>query len=146
MKVHLQRVSRAAVRVDGATVGAIDRGLLVLLGVERADRAEDIAWYAKKTAELRIFPDDEGKMNRGLLEAGGEALVVSQFTLSARTRKGKRPSFADAAPPEVARDHYERFCEALRELGVPVETGTFQAMMEVEMVNDGPVTILLEPR
>lgn len=146
MKVLLQRVSRAAVRVDGETVGAIGVGLVVLLGVEAGDRAEDVDWYARKTAELRIFPDDDGRMNLGLLEAGGGALVVSQFTLAARTRKGRRPSFADAAAPESARELYERFVAALRSLGLDVATGIFQATMEVELVNDGPVTIALEPR
>jgi D-aminoacyl-tRNA deacylase len=146
VKVLLQRVSRAAVRVDGAEVGAIGRGLLVLLGVERGDTDDDVAWYARKTAEIRIFPDAEGRMNRGVAESGGEVLVVSQFTLAASTRRGRRPSFDAAADPETADRLYRRYVEALRELGLTVATGTFRAMMEVELVNDGPVTILLEPK
>jgi D-tyrosyl-tRNA(Tyr) deacylase len=146
VRVLLQRVSRAEVRIDGAVRGRIGRGVLVLLGVEDTDPAEDAAWYADKTADLRIFPDEEGKMNRSLLDVSGEALVVSQFTLVAATRRGRRPSFSGAAPPERAEALYRRFTERLRERGVPVATGSFGAMMDVELVNDGPVTILLEPR
>jgi len=146
LRVLLQRVSRAAVRVDGATVGSIARGLLVFLGVEDGDDAEEAAWNAAKTAELRIFPDDEGRMNLSVEEIRGALLVVSQFTLAASTRRGRRPSFESAAGPEVAQHLYEHFVTALRGRGLVVATGTFRAMMEVELVNDGPVTILLDPR
>jgi len=146
VKVLVQRVSRAEVRVDGATVGAIGRGLLVLLGVEHADSEDDAAWYAAKTASLRIFADDEGRMNRSVEEAGGEVLVVSQFTLAASTRRGRRPSFEGAAEPAQAERLYLEFVARLVARGLPTATGTFRAMMEVESVNDGPVTILLDPR
>lgn len=146
MKVLLQRVARAAVSVDGATVGEIGRGLVVFVGVEHGDTSEDAAWFAAKTAELRIFADDDGRMNLSVEEVGGSALVVSQFTLAARTRRGRRPSFTDAAEPERAGSLYLEFVEALRARGVATETGTFRATMQVELVNDGPVTILLEPR
>jgi D-aminoacyl-tRNA deacylase len=146
VKVLLQRVARAAVRVEGATVGQIGRGLLVFVGVEHADTAEDAAWFAAKTAELRIFADEEGRMNRSVEEIGGSALVVSQFTLAASTRRGRRPSFTAAAPPERANELYLEFVDVLRRRGVVVATGTFRAMMDVELVNDGPVTILLDPR
>ncbi len=146
MRVLVQRVSRAAVRVDGAIVGSIARGLLVYLGVENGDTVEDATWNAAKTAQLRIFPDDAGRMNLGLEEIEGAVLVVSQFTLAASTRRGRRPSFESAGGPEIAQPLYERFIAALRERGLVVATGTFRAMMEVESVNDGPVTILLDPR
>ena len=146
MRVLLQRVSRASVRVDGAIVGSIARGLVVFLGVEEGDDVEEASWNAVKTAELRIFPDDAGRMNRSVEEIQGAVLVVSQFTLVASTRRGRRPSFESAAGPEVAQHLYEHFVAALRGRGLPVATGTFRAMMEVELVNDGPVTILLEPR
>ena len=146
MKVLLQRVSRAEVRADGATVGSIARGLVVFIGVEESDTAEDAEWNATKTAQLRIFPDPEGRMNLDVQEIQGSVLVVSQFTLAAATRRGRRPSFESAAGPEKARGLYERFVVALRNRGVVVATGTFRAMMEVELVNDGPVTILLDPR
>jgi D-aminoacyl-tRNA deacylase len=146
MRVLLQRVSRASVRVDGTTVGSIARGLVVFLGVEAGDDDGVAAWNASKTAQLRIFPDEEGKMNLGLLDIRGEVLVVSQFTLAASTRHGRRPSFESAARPELAQRLYERFVAALRELGLVVATGTFRAMMEVELVNDGPVTVLLDPQ
>jgi D-tyrosyl-tRNA(Tyr) deacylase len=146
VKVLLQRVSRAEVRVDGATVGSIARGLVVFIGVEESDTAEDAEWNATKTAQLRIFPDPEGRMNLDVQEIQGSVLVVSQFTLAAATRRGRRPSFESAAGPEKARGLYERFVVALRNRGVVVATGTFRAMMEVELVNDGPVTILLDPR
>ena len=142
----IQRVSRASVRVDGAVVGSIARGLLVYLGVENGDEEDDAAWNAAKTAELRIFPDDAGRMNLSLEEIMGAVLVVSQFTLAASTRRGRRPSFAAASEPELAQRLYERFVLSLRARGLPVATGTFRAMMEVESVNDGPVTILLDPR
>jgi D-tyrosyl-tRNA(Tyr) deacylase len=146
MRVLLQRVSRASVRVDGATVGSIARGLVVFLGVEGGDDDGDAVWNAAKTAQLRIFPDAEGKMNLGVLEVQGEVLVVSQFTLAASTRRGRRPSFESAAEPELAKRLYERFVSALRDQGLVVATGTFRAMMEVELVNDGPVTVLLDPK
>ena len=141
----LQRVSRAEVRVEGQCVGRIGTGLLVLLGVEHGDDENAVAWHADKVAELRIFPDDEGRMNCSVEEIGGAILVVSQFTLAARTRKGRRPSYTDAADPPLAEALYERFAAHLIERGLPVETGRFGAMMDVELVNDGPVTILLEP-
>jgi len=146
VKVLLQRVSRAAVRVDGAVVGSIGRGLCVFLGVERGDTPADADWNAAKTAELRIFPDDLGKMNRSVEEIRGAVLVVSQFTLASSTKRGRRPSLEAAAPPEQALELYDRFVAALRERGLTAATGTFRAMMEVELVNDGPVTILLDPR
>lgn len=145
MKVLLQRVSRAAVRVDGQTVGAIERGLLVLLGVERGDDDSDLHYFADKTAELRIFPDAEGKMNRSVEEVSGGVLVVSQFTLASATRKGRRPSYSRAAEPALAEAMYEQFIGRLRDRGLQVASGVFQAMMEVELVNDGPVTILVDP-
>jgi D-tyrosyl-tRNA(Tyr) deacylase len=140
----VQRVSRATVRVDSRVTGEIGAGLLVLLGVRHGDGEADAGWLAAKIASLRIFPDAEGKMNRGLDEAGGAMLVVSQFTLLGDCVKGRRPSFTHAAPPAEANRLYERFCAAARELGVRVETGVFQAMMEVELVNDGPVTLLVD--
>jgi D-tyrosyl-tRNA(Tyr) deacylase len=143
VRAVVQRVSRAAVRVDGKTVGACGAGLVVLVGVRHEDTSEAAERLAAKIARLRIFPDDEGRFDRSLLDTGGEALVVSQFTLLADTRKGNRPSFTDAAPPEQAEPLVERFADALRELGVKAETGVFGAQMEVELVNDGPVTIVL---
>jgi len=145
LKVLLQRVSRAAVRVEGQTVGEIGRGLLVLLGVERDDGDRELEYFSNKTAELRIFPDDEGKMNCSVEEVSGGVLVVSQFTLAAATRKGRRPSYSRAADPAQAEATYERFMARLRERGLRVASGVFQAMMEVESINDGPVTILLDP-
>ena len=146
MRAVVQRVSRAAVRVDGEVVGACGPGLLVLVGARHEDTSESATRLGAKIARLRIFPDDEGRFDRSLLDTGGEALVVSQFTLLAdsRRQKGTRPSFSDAARPEVAEPLIERFCDALRALGVPVQTGVFGAYMEVELVNDGPVTIVLE--
>jgi len=146
MRVLLQRVSRASVRVEGATVGSIARGLVVFVGVEEGDEDEDAVWNAAKTAQLRIFPDAAGRMNLDVSDIRGEVLVVSQFTLAASTRRGRRPSFESAAKPERAHQLYERFVTALRERGLAVATGTFRAMMEVELVNDGPVTVLLDPR
>ena len=146
MKVLLQRVSRAAVRVDGETVGEIGQGVLLLVGVEVGDAAATIDNYADKAAELRIFADDAGKMNLNLEQVGGAALVVSQFTLAGKTRNGRRPSYTDAARPEEAEPLYERFAQRLRDRGIPVATGRFGAMMEVELVNDGPVTLWLEAK
>jgi D-tyrosyl-tRNA(Tyr) deacylase len=144
VRVVLQRVSRAAVRVDGQTVGAIGRGFLVLAGFGPADTEPALAWMAEKVAGLRLFADAEGKMNLPLGEVDGALLVISQFTLYGDASKGRRPSFVDAAPPAQAEALYERFVALLRERGVRVETGRFGAMMEVELVNDGPVTLVLE--
>ena len=146
MKVLVQRVSRAEVRVEGASTGAIGPGLLVFMAVEAGDTMDDVVYFADKTAELRIFPDEAGRMNRDVAEAGGALLVVSQFTLAASTRRGRRPSFERAAAPEVAVPIYEAFVAHLRSRGITVATGVFRAMMEVELVNDGPVTFLLDPR
>jgi D-aminoacyl-tRNA deacylase len=146
MKALVQRVSRARVRVAEAVVGEIGPGLCVLLGVAREDAAETTTRLAEKVARLRIFENDEGRFDRSLLDTGGEALVVSQFTLIAdsKLRKGTRPDFSQAAPREQAEPIYEAFCEALRALGVSVATGTFGARMTVEIINEGPVTIVLE--
>jgi D-tyrosyl-tRNA(Tyr) deacylase len=144
MRAVCQRVTRARVTVDGSTTGEIGRGLVVLLGVARADTAADADRLAGKVARLRVFEDGEGKFAHSLLDVGGAALVVSQFTLIADTQKGNRPSFVEAAPPEVAEPLYERFAAELAAAGVPVEQGRFGARMEVELVNDGPVTIVLE--
>lgn len=143
MKAVVQRVSKARVMVRGELVGEIGPGLCVLLGVARGDGAAEAQRLAEKVARLRIFEDDGGRFDRSLLDVDGEALVVSQFTLLADTAKGNRPSFGEAAPPEEAEPLYESFCEALRAQGVPVETGVFGARMAVELVNDGPVTIVL---
>lgn len=144
MRVLLQRVSRAEVRVDGRVVGRIGRGFCLLVGYTGADTAEQNAWMADKVAGLRLFGDAEGKMNLGLDDVGGAVLVVSQFTLYGDAAKGRRPSFIDAARPEVAIPLYEGFVRLLRERGLTVETGEFGAMMDVELVNDGPVTLWLE--
>lgn len=144
MRAVVQRVSRASVRVDGETVGAIDRGLLVLAGFGPDDGEAEIGWMAEKLTGLRIFPDEEGRMDRGLDEVGGSLLVVSQFTLYGDVSRGRRPSFVDAAEPELAERLYDRFLERCREAGAPVESGAFGAMMDVELVNDGPVTLVVE--
>jgi D-tyrosyl-tRNA(Tyr) deacylase len=144
MKAVVQRVSGARVRVGEETAGEIGPGLCVLLGVARGDGTGEAARLAEKVARLRVFENDEGRFDRSLLDVGGEALVVSQFTLIADTAKGKRPSFTDAAPPEDAEPVYKAFCETLRDLRVDVATGVFGARMSVELANDGPVTILLE--
>lgn len=144
MRVVLQRVSRARVTVGGRVTGQIGRGLLLLAGFTDGDTDDTLAWMADKVVELRIFPDDEGRMNRSVREVGGGLLVVSQFTLYGDARKGRRPSFVDAARPEVAIPLYERFVDLLRGTGLPVGTGEFGAMMDVELVNDGPVTLILE--
>ena len=144
MRVVLQRVSRGCVSVDGVTIAEIGQGLVILVGVGPRDGEEQANYLAEKIANLRIFDDDQGKINRSLLEVGGAALVVSQFTLYADTRKGRRPSFTDAALPEVARPLVERFAELLRLQGVPAQTGEFGAHMQVEILNNGPVTIWME--
>jgi D-tyrosyl-tRNA(Tyr) deacylase len=144
VRALLQRVSRAEVRLAGSPVAKIGPGLVVLLGIGRGDTAEAADYLAKKTAELRIFEDAAGKLNLSLQDTGGALLVVSQFTLYADCRKGRRPSFIEAAPPEEARALYEHFCQAAAALGVSVATGIFQEMMEVELVNAGPVTVMLE--
>ena len=146
MKAVVQRVTKAAVRVEGEVVGQIDRGLLVFVGVADGDGPDDAAWLARKVAELRIFSDDEGKFNLALADVGGGVLVVSQFTLLGDARKGRRPAFVDAAPPEVAEPLVERVIELLRESGLTVAEGRFGAKMQVELVNDGPVTLLLDSR
>ena len=144
MRAVVQRASRGSVAVDGRVTGEIGPGLVVLLAVGREDTAATAAAMAEKVANLRIFGDDEGKMNRSLIDTGGAALAVSQFTLYGDARGQRRPSFIQAAPPELGKALYEEFVRALRALGVRVETGVFQAHMSLELVNDGPVTILLD--
>lgn len=147
MRVILQRVSEASVSIAGQQVGAIERGFLILLGIERDDVEEDRDWLIRKIIPMRVFDDGEGKMNLSLLDVGGSALVVSQFTLHARTKKGTRPSFDRAARPEVAIPLYESFIASLSAaLGKPVATGQFGADMRITLVNDGPVTIMLDSR
>ena len=144
MRAVVQRVSRGSVSVDGKVVGAIGRGVVVLVGVTHDDTEEQAEWLARKIAGLRIFEDDAGKINAGLLDVDGAALIISQFTLYADVRKGRRPGFTDAALPEVAEPLVEHFTQAMRGHGVPVKTGVFGAHMMVEIHNDGPVTILVE--
>jgi D-tyrosyl-tRNA(Tyr) deacylase len=144
VRAVIQRVTRASVIVEGRVAGEIGAGLLVLLGVSRTDNPETAAYLAEKIVNLRIFSDEAGKMNLSLLDVGGSALLVSQFTLYGDTRGGRRPSYIQAAPPEQASLLYEEFVRSIRSLGVPVHTGVFQAHMQVELVNDGPVTILLD--
>jgi len=144
MRVLLQRVSRAEVRVGGRVTGAIGRGFLLLVGLTHADGEAQLAWMADKVIGLRLFGDDDGKLNLALDDVGGSLLVVSQFTLYGDAQKGRRPSFIDAARPEQAIPLYERFVQLLRERGARVETGEFGAVMDVELVNDGPVTLWLE--
>jgi D-tyrosyl-tRNA(Tyr) deacylase len=146
MRVCVQRVSSASVTVDDAVVGKINHGLVVLLGVADGDQEQDARYLAEKLVNLRIFCDAEGKMNLSLLETGGAMLVVSQFTLLGDCRKGRRPSFVAAAPPDVANALYGVFVSQVEATGVPVATGQFQAMMDVKLVNDGPVTLLLDSR
>jgi D-tyrosyl-tRNA(Tyr) deacylase len=146
MRAVIQRVSEAAVEISDEVVGEIGVGLLVLLGVARDDASADADYLAEKIVNLRVFVDDEGKMNRSLLETGGAMLVVSQFTLYGDVRRGRRPSYSDAAGPEKANSLYEYFVDRVRSSGVKVETGVFQAMMKVRLTNDGPVTILLDSR
>jgi D-tyrosyl-tRNA(Tyr) deacylase len=144
MRAVLQRVERASVTVDGAVTGAIGPGLLVFVGVANEDGPADVQFIAAKVRELRIFPDEHGRMNRSIVETGGAVLIVSQFTLQADCRKGRRPSFDHAAPPALARTLYEEVVKNLRDTGLPVSTGVFQADMRVELVNDGPVTMLID--
>jgi D-tyrosyl-tRNA(Tyr) deacylase len=146
VRAVVQRVSRAEVRVDGHVTGSVARGLLVFLGVARDDAEADARALADKVAALRVFEDAAGKMNLAVAKVGGGVLVVSQFTLLGDARKGNRPSFVDAAPPEEANALYQSFCTALRAKGLPVGTGVFRANMDVELVNDGPVTLLLDSR
>ncbi|HWT02923.1 MAG TPA: D-aminoacyl-tRNA deacylase [Pyrinomonadaceae bacterium] len=146
MRAVLQRVTRASVRVGGETVGQIGRGLVVLLGVARDDAEQDVEYLAEKIAALRVFDDAEGRMNLAVAEVEGALLVVSQFTLYGDVRRGRRPSWIEAAPPETAEPLYEAFVKAASARVARVETGSFRAMMEVELVNDGPVTILLDSR
>ena len=146
MRAVVQRVDSASVSVDGEVSGEIGPGLLILLGVGRDDEEKDADYLADKIINLRIFSDEEGKMNRSLLESGGAMLAVSQFTLYGDTRKGRRPSFIEAAEPVKANALYEHFVARVRSLGVKVETGVFQAMMKVSLINDGPVTILLDSK
>lgn len=144
MKGVIQRVTSASVIIDGQTSGEIGQGLLVLLGVEKGDDESKADWLAEKIAGLRIFSDEEGKMNRSVRDVGGAVLVVSQFTLAGNCTKGKRPSFDTAAPPDEGKRLYEYFVNAVTVLGLPVQTGIFQADMKVHLVNDGPVTFILE--
>jgi len=142
----VQRVKNSSVTVDDETTGEIGPGLMVLLGVANADDPPEIDFLADKVVNLRIFEDENGKMNRSLLDMGGQMLVVSQFTLLGDCSKGRRPSFIHAAPPEKAEDYYLKFVEKVREMGVPVETGRFRAMMDVALVNHGPVTVILKSK
>ncbi|WP_306549583.1 D-aminoacyl-tRNA deacylase [Desulfobulbus sp.] len=144
MRAVVQRVSTAQVEVDQQTTGAIAEGLLVLLGVHRADTEKDLTWMVEKIQHLRIFEDDQGLMNRSLTDIKGELLVVSQFTLYGDCRKGRRPSWNEAAPPELARSLYDQFIDCCRLRNIPVQAGVFQAMMQVSLTNSGPVTILLD--
>ncbi|PTX58255.1 D-tyrosyl-tRNA(Tyr) deacylase [Melghirimyces profundicolus] len=146
MRVVIQRAKAARVTVEGETTGAIDHGLVCLVGFTEGDGPEEIRYIADKLVHLRIFEDENGKMNRSLLDVGGAILSVSQFTLYGDCRKGRRPNFMAAAPPEVAEELYHRFNQQLLSHGVPVETGVFGAMMQVELTNDGPVTLILESR
>ena len=146
MKAIIQRVSSASVSVDGKQISSIAGGILFFLGVQHDDDEKDLEYLVKKTVGLRIFKDDKQHMNLSIQDVRGEALVVSQFTLCADTRKGRRPSFIHAAQPEMAENMYQQFCEKLGSEGIPVQTGKFGAMMDVELVNDGPVTIILDSR
>lgn len=147
MRLVIQRVSRASVEIDGNIHGAIGRGLMVLVGVAQGDTPADVEWLVAKTAAMRIFPDDNGVMNRSLLDIGGDVLAVSQFTLTASTKKGNRPSYIHAAGHDLAIPLYELYCEKLSEaIGKPVARGVFGADMQVELINDGPVTIVIDSR
>ena len=144
MRAVVQRARRASVRVEGETIGEIGPGLVVLVGAGQRDSDRDVAWLVGKIAGMRIFRDDEGRMNRSVVDCGGSVLAISQFTLYGDCRKGRRPSFADALAPEPAQGLYDRFVAGLREAGLTVATGRFGAMMDVELINDGPVTLLLD--
>ena len=146
MRAVIQRVKKSSVSVDGQVIGEIKRGLLVLLGVAGDDTEKEASYLADKIVNMRMFEDDEGKMNRSLIEIRGQMLVVSQFTLLGDCRKGRRPSFVKAAGPEKANELYEAFVNLVRNKGVPVETGKFRAMMDVSLINDGPVTLIVESR
>ena len=146
MKAVIQRVRSASVSIDGKEISIINNGLLVLIGVEKDDSSEDLDYLVKKTAGLRIFKDKNTNMNLSISDVGFELLVVSQFTLCADTSKGHRPSFINAAAPDIAENIYQQYCEKLREKNIPVKTGQFGSMMEVALINDGPVTILLDSR
>lgn len=144
MRAVVQRVSQASVTVGAKVVGSIETGLLVLLGIKTGDTDQDAKYLAEKVVNLRIFPDDNEKMNLSILDIRGEVLAVSQFTLFGDCRKGRRPSYNEAAPPDIAKDLYEQFVREIRSLGVPCACGEFQTMMKVALINDGPVTILLD--
>ena len=146
MRIVLQRIAHASVTVDEKVIGKIQRGFLLLVGVTHDDAMEDMEYLVRKIVQMRIFEDEEGKLNRSIQDIGGEILSVSQFTLYAETKKGNRPSFSKAAPGDVALEMFEQFNGLLRETGVPVETGQFGADMKVELLNDGPVTILLDSK
>lgn len=146
MRVVLQRVSHASVTVEEKVIGQIQRGFLLLVGVTHDDAIDDMEYLVRKIVQMRIFEDEEGKLNRSIQDIGGEILSVSQFTLYADTKKGNRPSFSKAAPGDVAIDMFEQFNGLLRDTGIPVETGQFGADMKVELLNDGPVTILLDSK
>ena len=146
MKALIQRVRSASVSVGGNQISTIKGGFLILLGVQQDDVEKDLEYLVNKTSRLRIFKDEKQHMNLSIQDVGGEALVVSQFTLCADIRKGRRPSFIHAAPPELAEQMYQQYCEQLKNNGIPVQTGEFGAMMDVELVNDGPVTIILDSR
>lgn len=146
MRLVIQRVLESSVKVEGKTVGQIGPGFMVLCGVEEGDTPDDVRYCVEKTANLRIFEDDAGKMNRSILDVGGEILAISQFTLAGDARHGRRPSFSKAARPDTAVPLYEAYCEGLRNAGIHVETGIFQADMKVALINDGPVTMLLDSR
>ena len=146
MKAVIQRVSSASVSVDNTQISSINNGFLILLGVQQGDDEKDLEYLVNKTAGMRIFKDDKQHMNLSIKDVNGEALVVSQFTLCADTHKGRRPSFIHAAPPKMAEQMYQQFCEQLKVAGVPVQTGKFGAMMGVSLINDGPVTIILDSR
>jgi len=146
MRAVIQRVKSSSVAVENETVGKIGKGLLILLGIAKADKTDDVKYLADKIVNLRIFEDENRKMNRSLMDTGGEMLVVSQFTVLGDCKKGRRPSFVNAAAPDHASELYRIFVEAVRQKGVPVETGRFQAMMEVSLINDGPVTLIVDSR
>ena len=146
MRVVIQRVSEASVKIRDEVKSSIKKGLLIFLGIEKSDGTEDVIWLSKKIAQLRIFSDDSGLMNRSILDTKGELLVVSQFTLHAKTKKGNRPSFINAAEPKKANEYYKEFILRIKNEGVPIQTGEFGANMQVELINDGPVTIFLDSK